>query len=117
MQSAMYLDLDSREREQIFFYLLNAFLCSRLDTGNETEEDESVNVYMAQLMHALVDGSFFSHRSEMLATTPSDVHSKVEEQESDRYKFQVYRANADHRLVAFGIFSGFGDRRSLISRT
>ena len=39
----MYTDLASEEQEQIFFFLLNAFLCSRLDTGNETEQDEALN--------------------------------------------------------------------------
>ena len=47
MQTTMYLDLE--EREQMFFFLLNAFLCSRLDTENETEEDENVNMYITQL--------------------------------------------------------------------
>ena len=116
MQSAMYLDLASKEREQMFFFLLNAFLCSRLDTENETEEDENVNVYITQLLYTLFDGSFFSHRSEMLATTPSDVHAKVEEEDTDRHKLRVYRANADYRLVAFGIFAGFGQRRSRARR-
>ena len=116
MQTAMYLDLASKEREQMFFFLLNAFLCSRLDTENETEEDENVNVYIPQLLYSLFDGSFFGHRSQMLATTPSDVYAKVEEEDTDRHKLRVYRANADYRLVAFGIFAGFGERRSRASR-
>jgi hypothetical protein len=53
----------------------------------------------------------------MLACTPMDVHNKVEEENSDRHKLQVYRANADHRLVAFGIFAGFGGHQSLYRRT
>ena len=36
---------------------------------------------------------------------------------SDRHKLQVYRANADHRLVAFGVFAGFGGHQSLYRRT
>ena len=115
MQTAIYLDLASKEREQMFFFLLNAFLCSRLDTENETEEDENVNVYIAQLMYTLFDGSFFG-RSQMLATSPSDVHSKLEEEDTDRHKMRVYRANADYRLVSFGIFAGFGQRRSRARR-
>lgn len=42
-QSAMYTNLAAEEQEQIFFFLLNNFRCSRLDTGNETEEDEALN--------------------------------------------------------------------------
>jgi hypothetical protein len=115
MQTAMYLDLASKEREQMFFFLLNAFLCSRLDTKNETEEDENVNMYITQLLYTLFDGSFFG-RSQMLATSPSDVHAMVEQEDTDRHKLRVYRANADYRLVAFGIFAGFGERQSRARR-
>lgn len=112
MQNTTYIDLKTREQETIFFFMLNAFLCSRLETDNESDDDEEVNIYMAQLLLSLVDGSFYSEHAEVLASTPTDVYFKVEEGHTPRHKLQVYRANADHRLVSFGVFGGFGEYQS-----
>ena len=43
--------------------------------------------------------------------------SKIEDSHSDRRKFDVYRKNADHRLVAFGLFAGWGDHKSLFRQS
>ena len=61
--------------------MLKAYLCSRLDTAQESDDDEEVNVYTAHLLHSLVDGSFYNENAEVLA---------------------------DHRLSAHGLFAGFG---------
>ena len=45
-----------------------------------------------------------------------NVCQKAEESGTDRGKTNVYRTNADHRLMAFGLFSGFGDHVSLYRR-
>ncbi len=112
MHDVDYLDLNNGERETLFFYMLNAFLCSRLDIERESDEDEEVNVYMAHLLHSLVDGSFYADNADVLAATPMDVFAKVEEG-GDRHKMNVYRTNADHRLVAFGLFDGLGGHQGL----
>lgn len=117
MRDADYIDLQNGEREPIFFFMLNAYLCSRLDTDQESEEDEEVNVYMAHLLHSLVDGSFYTANAEVLADAPLDVFAKVEESESDRHKLKVYRTNADHRLVSFGLFEGFGGHQGFYRKT
>ncbi len=117
MQDASYLNIDTGERETVFFFMLNAYLLSRIDTEHESTEDEEVNVYMAGLLQSLVDGSFHAGHGEWLATTPTDVFSKVEEGDSNRHRLEVYRSNADYRMITFGLFAGFGerhtDRRSL----
>jgi hypothetical protein len=111
--NADYLDLRSGEREKLFFFMLNAYLCSRLDTRQESAEDEEVNVYMAHLLHSLVDGRFYVENAQVLADSPLDVYAKVAEHDSARHKFKVYRTNADHRLISFGLFSGLGGHQSL----
>lgn len=113
MQDADYIDLQNGEREPLFFFMLNAYLCSRLDIEQESDEDEEVNVYIAHLLHSLVDGSFYTENTDVLADAPLDVFSKVEQSESNRHKLKVYRTNADHRLVAHGLFNGFGSHQSL----
>ena len=112
MQDTDYIDLKNGEREKMFFYMLNAYLCSRLDTECESDQDEEVNVYMAHLLHSLVDGSFYTENAGVLANTPLDVFSKVEDG-GNRHKIKVYRTNADHRLVAFGLFSGLAGHQGL----
>ena len=117
MQDADYIDLQNGEREPLFFFMLNAYLCSRIDIEQESDEDEEVNVYIAHLLHSLVDGTFYTENAEVLADAPYDVFSKVEQSESDRHKLKVYRTNADHRLVAHGLFSGFGNHQGLYRKS
>ena len=117
MKTTRYVDIESGERETVFFFMLNAFLCARIDTANESENDEEVNVYMAYLLESLVDGSFYANHGDRLAVTPLDVYAKVEESDEARFKLDVYRRNADFRLVAFALFDGWGDHESRYRRT
>ena len=116
MDSTAYLDLRNGEREPLFFFMLNAYLQSRIETDHESDGDEEVNVYLAGLLHSLVDGRFYADNVDRLATSALDVCQKAEESGTDRGKTNVYRTNADHRLMAFGLFSGFGDHVSLYRR-
>ena len=113
MTAMQYTEIDSGASETVFFFMLNAYLNSRIDTSNESNGDEEVNVYIAYLLQSLVDGSFYVDHGEELAHTPLDVFHKVELEDSDRHKLAVYRANADHRLISFGLFDGWGGHRSL----
>ena len=103
--STTYLDLGTEEREPLFFYLLNAYLQSRIDTDHESDGDEEVNVYLAGLLHSLVDGRFYADNVDHLASSPLDVCQKADECGTNRGKTDVYRTNADHRLMAFGLFA------------
>ena len=76
MRNVDYLDLANGEREKSFFFVLNAYLHSRIDRKCESVDDEEVNVYMAHLLHSLVDGRFYTDNHELLATTPTDVFTK-----------------------------------------
>jgi hypothetical protein len=112
MDTAHYVDLDNGEREPLFFFLLNAYLQSRIETDNESDGDEEVNVYVAGLLHSLVDGRFYCDNVDRLATSPVEVCQKAEESGSNRGKANVYRSNADHRFLAYGLFSGWAEHRS-----
>lgn len=111
MDSVHYVDLGNGEREPMSFFLLNALLQSRMETGHESNGDEEVNVYIAGLLHSLVDGRFYANNANLLATSPLDVQEKADQSDA-RGKARVYRTNADHRLVAFGLFGGDGNRIS-----
>lgn len=43
MQDASYLNIDTGERETVFFFMLNAYLLSRIDTEHESTEDKEVS--------------------------------------------------------------------------
>lgn len=115
MRDVNYFDLANGERETSFFFVLNAYRHSKIDRKLESVDDEEVNVYMAHLLHSLVDGRFYIDNRELLAATPADVFEKGEEIDSNHHKLKVYRANADHRFISFGLFSGFGGHRSRYS--
>lgn len=117
MDSSAYLDLQNSEREPLFFFLLNAYLQSRIETDHESDGDEEVNVYLAGLLLSLVDGRFYADNVDHLATSALDVCERADQVGTDRGKASVYRTNADHRLMAFGLFSGFGEHASLYRRT
>ena len=95
MDSTAYLDLRNGEREPLFFFMLNAYLQSRIETDHESDGDEEVNVYLAGLLHSLVDGRFYADNVDRLATSALDVCQKAEESGTDRGKTNVYRTNAD----------------------
>ncbi|HJP29866.1 MAG TPA: hypothetical protein QGF95_04860 [Candidatus Latescibacteria bacterium] len=116
MDSTAYLDLRNGEREPLFFFMLNAFLQSRIETDHESDGDEEVNVYLAGLLHSLVDGRFYADNVDHLAPSALDVCEKAEQSCTNRGKTDVYRTNADHRLMAFGLFAGFGDHVSFYRR-
>ena len=75
-----------------------------------------MNVYIAYLLQSLVDGSFYADHGDSLAVTPLDVYAKAEESDANGYKLDVYRRNADYRLVAFALFDGWGDHESRYRR-
>ncbi|MBI2050574.1 MAG: hypothetical protein HYT31_02105 [Parcubacteria group bacterium] len=111
-----YVDLKCGERETMLFFLLNALLQSRIETGHESDGDEEVNVYMAGLLHSLVDGRFYVDNADHLAASPLDVAHIADQAGTTRGKANVYRTNADHLLAAFGLFGGDGNRISRYHR-
>ncbi|MEK7189089.1 MAG: hypothetical protein AAB671_01105 [Patescibacteria group bacterium] len=111
-----YFDLGCGERETLFFFLLNAYLQSRIETSHESDGDEEVNMYIAGLLYSLVHGEFYAENAGRLAVSPADVCEKAEQSGTACGKAAIYRANADHRFVAFGLFAGFGDHVSRYRR-
>ncbi|MBI1961312.1 MAG: hypothetical protein HY473_02590 [Candidatus Sungbacteria bacterium] len=114
MQNAdCYVDLGNGERETMLFFLLNALLQSRIETGHESDGDEEVNVYITGLLHSIVDGTFYVDNGGRLAASPLDVAQIAGQAGTVRGKASVYRTNADCRLMEFGLFSGCGGYVSL----
>ena len=87
--------------EQSLFFMLNALLQARIDVGDETTDDEDVNVYLASLLHSLLEGA---HRERELVSEYDEEISRMADVGDLRTRFQVYKANADYALVACALF-------------
>lgn len=108
-----FQDVETGERETMFFFLFDAFLKSRMETNLGSDGDEEVNMYMAHLLLSMVDGRLLSEHADRLALIPADVFLKAEHGDNPRRKLEVYRTNADHRLAYYCVFSGTGEHQSL----
>jgi len=111
VKSYPYQIVGNGEREESLFFMLDALLHSRIETGEETTDDEDVNIYLANLLH-----SFMGHCSEGVPDTlvspyEMDVVTALEQQESLGMKYQIYRSNADYTLMKTSIFDPLGDVR------
>ncbi len=104
MQSYPYQVVGTGEREESLFFMLDSLLRSRIETGEETSDDEDVNVYLSGLLHSFLDRSFFLKNRECLSRYTTDVFAWAEESGDLRTKYRVYKGNADYALMSTGIF-------------
>ena len=104
MKSHTYQIVGKNEREESLFFMLDALLRSRIETGEETTDDEDVNVYLANLLHTFLDGSFDDVDGDYVSRYESDVFAKVDKQKSLGMHYRIYRSNADCLLMRASIF-------------
>ena len=91
--------------------MMRSLLHSRIDTGltsNQTENDEDVNVYLAQLMHSFGDAEFLKQTAPFLHRCDTDVFSRIESSKDPYTKYRVYKTNADFLLISVGLFGNTG---------
>ena len=124
MKSYVYQIVGEKEREQSLFFMLDALLRSRIETGEETTDDEDVNVYLANLLHAFVGSSFKQSEGCYVSRYESDVFAETEKYPSLGMRYQIYRSNADYILMTASIFEpcrqrsakGEADEETLMAR-
>jgi hypothetical protein len=95
-------------QEDVGFFFINNFLLSRIDSdlpSDLAEYDEDVNVYTAALLSGVVSGREDLLRADLVAPRDSDVFARVQESKDQRYRYRVYKANADFLYVSLGVFS------------
>ncbi|MCD6380664.1 hypothetical protein J7M07_09515 [bacterium] len=100
-------DPNSTKQQRIYFYMMNNFLYSRLDSNFPTNAifyDEDVNVYIANLLTSISDSQY--HKRITKYVTPYDqVLNELLKNVSDpREKYIAYKSNADFLLISLGIF-------------
>src|SRR5690242_3171457 len=95
-------------RENVSYFFINNFLLSRIDSempSDLKEYDEDVNVYTASLLAGVVTGQHDLLTGDYVSTRDSDVFARVQETKDQRYRYRVYKANADFLYVSLGVFS------------
>jgi hypothetical protein len=115
MSGGYYLKLaaDSPTRapvaqEEVGYFFINNFLLSRIDSdlpSDLAEYDEDVNVYTAALLSGIVTGREDLLRGDLVSTRDADVFARVQDSKDQRYRYRVYKANADFLYVSLGLFS------------
>ncbi len=96
-------------REDVGYFFINSFLLSRIDSDMPSdlkEYDEDVNVYTASLLAGIVSGREDLLRADLVSPRDTDVFARVQGTKDRRYRYRVYKANADFLYVSLGLFSG-----------
>lgn len=112
MKSYPYQIVGNGEREESLFFMLDALLRSRIETGEETTDDEDVNIYLANLLHDFVDQAFQDAHRDYVSRYETDVFAAVEKQHSLGMHYRIYRSNGDYALMTTAIFDPLADSRS-----
>jgi len=94
-------------REGVYPYLMETFLRSRTESGHPSNADyydEDVNVYIVNLLCLLIDPVYHLQTKDYVADYSTDVFDKVRYSKDNRFRYWVYKTNADRLLVWLGIF-------------
>jgi hypothetical protein len=100
--------------EQIYFYMMNCLLYSRMESGfpsNDEFFDEDVNVYLAHLLTETVGGLGESGDRHHFAQDDASLFEAVRSIENPRLKYRLYKTNADHLLISLGVFGNPRSKR------
>jgi hypothetical protein len=87
--------------------MIDSLLDSRIDSGHPSNDeffDEDVNVYLANLLTAMVYKGRADDLSKHVVRWDIPLFESVHDRSTPREKYIRYRANADFLLVSLGIF-------------
>lgn len=108
-----YLPLDAEPGElvsrapSVGQFLTLSLLGAREEAGfpsNESGFDEDVNVYLAGLLLGFLDPQFHHEAARYLYASDQELASVVRRAGDERFRYRTYRTNADHLLLAIGLF-------------
>lgn len=106
------LDTDT-DVQTSYFFMLNCLLHSRVQTGLESNTefyDEDVNVYLAHLLNAHIDPKYLLRAGRLICLDDSELFRMIADCETDRQRYEIYKANADHLLMSVAVFDVFDER-------
>jgi hypothetical protein len=72
--------------------------------SNHDGFDEDVNVYLVGLMGRFFQSAYHEQASRYVHSTDLDLADAVRDGDDERNSFRIYKTNADHLLLAIGLF-------------
>lgn len=88
-------------------YVMRSLLASRLEVGMPSDADpgeQEVNVYLTQLLCAYGDPRYCLRVGSFISTYDTTVFERAQHSPSHRFRYTVYKINADHLLMSIGVF-------------
>jgi len=106
VQPNWFYNLESGEPESPLGYIVQCLLESRVRLGlpSTVPEAEEINVYLGHLLVTVMTPVYRELCDRYVRATDTEVFGRVEHSHEAAEKFLVYRANADHRLLAGSVF-------------
>jgi hypothetical protein len=95
--------------------MMRCLLASRLEAGlpsADEDGEQDVNIYLTHLLCAYSDPQYCLRVGNYISTYDTSVFERVESSRSHRFKYSVYKINADHLLMAMGVFQNPEGRRT-----
>jgi hypothetical protein len=105
----LFTDLTDAARsvKPSYYFMMRSLLHSRIDTGLPSHpggEEEDVNVYLAHLLQAFGDSTYFESSRPYLHRYDHEVFDRLSQSTDARLKYKIYKTNADFLLISIGIF-------------
>jgi len=87
-------------------FMIHALLSSRIHSGlgDDSPPEDDVNIYLTHLLCDYVHPETKRRGRQYLSTYDTSVFERVRSSTNTRFKYTVYRANADHLLMMMGVF-------------
>ena len=88
-------------------FLMRCLLGARAEAelpSNENGFDEDVNVYLVGLLGRFLSSAYHEETARYQYASDLDLAEAVAENPDDRHRYRLYRTNADHLLLAIGLF-------------
>ncbi len=120
MRSTYYSRKEGRDRwelESTLLFMMTSVLKSRTETGLESNTvyyDEDVNVYLAGLLAQYLDPAHAQWTAPMISRFDTDI-ANMTRHSTEREKYWIYKANADHLMLTLGIFEPPPDTDTALS--
>jgi len=94
-------------------FMVHGLLSSRVQTGMSDEDrpEEDVNIYLAHLLSEYLRPQHSLRIQEYVSHYDSSVFERVRTSTNTRFRYTVYKANADHILMMMGVFHNPGGGR------
>jgi len=88
-------------------FLLRCLLGARREAdhpSNESGYDEDVNVYLVGLLGRFLSADYHEDACRYLQPYDLDLSETAAESDDERHAYRLYKVNADHLLLAIGLF-------------